>query len=131
MKQKTALFIDALINLILGVILLIYSPKIIDFLGMPPVDHFFYPNILGAVLFGIGLALLVEVFRKNTKGFRGLGFTGAICINISGGIVLFIWLVTGNLQLPLKGLVFLWVLDLILLVISSVELYLQLKDGHE
>jgi hypothetical protein len=127
MKRKITLLVDAFINLILGVLLLVYSPKIVFFLGVPSTNNNFYPNILGAVLFGIGIALIIEAYRKNTNEFVGLGLIGAICINICGGIVLSLWLLFGGLNLPFKGLVFLWILDIILVVISTIELFLNLR----
>ena len=125
--KKITLLIDAFINLLLGVLLLAYSPKIVNFLGVPITDTYFYPNILGAVLFGISIALVLEAFRKSSNGFIGLGLIGAISINISGGIVLLLWLLFGELNIPVKGLIFLWILVFILLVISSIELFINIK----
>jgi hypothetical protein len=127
MKRLT-LLVDAFINLLLGVLLLAFSPKIVYFLGIPSTDNNFYPTILGAVLFGISIALIIEAYRKNTNASAGLGLIGAICINICGGIVLLLWLLFGGLNLPAKGLVFLWTLDIILVVISTIELFLNLKE---
>ncbi len=50
---------DAVVKLALGILLLVYPQWLADALGMPPVATTFFPNILGGVLFGIGLALLV------------------------------------------------------------------------
>lgn len=127
MKKKITLITDAVINLILGILLLAYSPGLVSILGVPPSDNFFYPNILGAVLLGIGIALVIEAFRKRKDKYTGLGLLGAVIINICGGTVLLIWLLSGGLNLPQKGLVFLWTLDVLLLGISLVELFLELK----
>ena len=75
---------------------------------------------------GITIALVIEAFKKQDN-VTGLGLIGAVCINISGGLVLLFWLLFGHLELPLKGFVFLWTLDILLLVISSVELIVNLK----
>lgn len=120
MKTSLLLLIDAIINLILGFLLLIFSKKLVTLLGVPDTDQYFYPNILGAVLFGIGLALLIEYFRK-PGGLTGLGLGGAIAINLCGGLVLGFWLVFGNLSIPVGGRIFLCVLFFILIVISLVE----------
>jgi hypothetical protein len=128
MKKRITLLIDAAINLVLGILLLAFSPGLAHFLGIPPAQDSFYPNILGAVLTGIALALVLEAFRKERGNHAGLGTTGAICINLCGGIVLFFWLVSGNLDLPLKGKILLWTLDIILLVISLIELSLTLRN---
>lgn len=121
------MLIDAFINLILGVLLLAYSPGLAGLLGVPPSDTFFYPNILGAVLFGIGIALIIEACRKHKDKFIGLGLLGAISINICGGLILFLWLISGGLNLTPKGLMLLWILDILLVGISSVELFIELK----
>ena len=131
MYKRITLLIDAFINLALGVLLLAFSPKLVSALGVPPSDNLFYPNILGAVLFGIGIALIIEAFRTNNNRFTGLGLTGAICINISGGIVLLLWLLSGRLNLPLKGSLFLWMLDILLVVVSSAELIFILKENRK
>ena len=125
MRRPILLLIDAIINLLLGILLLIYSDSIILLLGVPNSNSSFYPNILGAVLFGIGIALIFQYFR----GSEGLGFYGAIAINISGGIVLAFWLLFGNLVLPLRGFIFLWILVIALVGISSLELIYRGKQN--
>lgn len=127
MKQrKTLILTDSLINLFLGLVLLGYSEPVIRFFGLPVTDQYFYPNILGAMLFGIGIALYIEYKRKDE--FIGLGLGGAISINIMGGIVLFLWLISGSLIIPLKGKIIFWVLDVILVGISSLELMVYLRN---
>ena len=121
MRHVTLLTLDATINLLLGVLLLAFSDGLASLLGVPPAAHGFYPNILGGVLFGIGIALLME--RRNKTGIGiGLGLGGAIAINLCGGLVLGGWLVFGDLSLPLRGLIFLWFLVVLLVGISIVEL---------
>jgi hypothetical protein len=114
------LFIDAIINILLGILLLPASPRIAEIVGVPPVETGFYSSILGAVLFGIGIALLLETFKGNRK-FSGLGLYGAIAINLCGGFVLAFWLIFRELHLPLHGLIFLWILVFLLIFISIVE----------
>jgi hypothetical protein len=121
MRRVTLLTIDAIINLLLGVLLIGFSDGLAAWLGVPPAAHGFYPTILGGVLFGIGIALMIESRRKAGSGI-GLGLGGAIAINLCGGLVLFGWLVFGELSLPLRGLVFLWSLVVLLLGISVLEL---------
>ena len=121
MRRDTLLTIDAMINLLLGVLLIVFSDGLVRLLGVPPAAHGFYPNILGGVLFGIGIALMIES-RSTTGSGGGLGLSGAIAINLCGGLVLCGWLVFGDLSLPLRGLIFLWFLVVLLVGISSVEL---------
>jgi len=115
------LVIDAAINFLLGLLLLGFSRPLTHLLGVPHTEVTFYPTILGGVLFGIGVALAIEAFRQ-PKGLAGLGLGGAVAINLCGGMVLLIWLVSGALDLPLRGLVFLWTLAIVLVGISTVEL---------
>ena len=111
------LLIDACINLGLGILLVFFPEGVVLALGVPFADSAFYPSILGAVLFGIGLALLLERSSGN-----GLGLYGAVAINLSGGLVLALWLIFGGLKLPLRGAILLWGLAIVLVAISAVEI---------
>ena len=126
MKSSSLLLMDAIINLLLGVLLMVFPTNLVAFLGIPAAQNAFYPSILGAVLFGIGIALLLERYRHLSHTI-GLGLGGAISINLIGGVVLAVWLVTGNLSMSLRGYVLLWLLVLILLGISACELLIQLR----
>ena len=126
--SKAILTVDAAINLVLGLLLLTFSPQIVQLLGVPLAEQNFYPNILGGVLFGIGIALLIECFRGSGR-LVGLGLGGAIAINLCGGLALTAWLVFGELSIPTGGRVFLWALAVILVVVSSIELLVHVKGG--
>jgi hypothetical protein len=121
MHSSKLLLVDALINLILGVLLATFPKTIVDFLGVPDTDATFYPSILGAVLIGIGVALVTECFRKPT-GPAGLGLHGAIAINLCGALFLVGWLLSGRLVIPVRGQVFLWGLAAVLIVVSFAEM---------
>lgn len=71
MKQSI-LKIDAVINLILGAFLLVYSPELAKIVGIPVTYERFYPTILGSILFGIGIALVIE-FKGKSGTLEGLG----------------------------------------------------------
>ena len=120
-KYKILLIIDCIVNLLLGVFLLLFPIGIIDFFGLPKTNTNFYPSILGAVIFGIGLALFFELVGY-AKRFRGLGLGGAILINLVGSLVLIFWLVLGSLSIPLKGQIILWAVGLIVFSIGIAEL---------
>ena len=125
MKSPNLLTADAIINLLLGLLLIAFPADLVEALGIPQAESAFYPNILGAVLFGIGVALFVE----RVRGESGLGLLGAISINMCGGLVLAGWLLFGALSLPTRGQVVLWVLVLILVGISGLELATQLRGS--
>jgi len=120
MHFKLSLFIDAIINLGLGLLLLWASTDIAEFLGVPTVQPGFNPSIFDAVLIGIGIALLIETF-KGERIITGLGLFGAIAINMCGGIVLAFWLLFGELNIPLKGYIFLWIIVFLLVILSTIE----------
>jgi hypothetical protein len=126
MPHTTLLKVDAAINLILGILLMVFPAKLVQVLGIPLANTSFYASILGCVLFGIGLALLIECYRQS-KRFIGLGLAGAVMINLCGGIVLAFWLLWGKLNLPLRGQIFLWSLVGLLIGLSLLEVLAQLK----
>ena len=120
--MKMILFIDAIINFALGVLLLIFSPAIASWLGVPLSSTSFYPNILGAIFIGITIALLIDVKGKKDSGNMGLGLLGAISINLCGGTMLALWLILGDLELPVRGFIILWTIVIILIIVSVTEL---------
>ena len=128
MHRNLLLKADAAINLILGILLMAFPAKLVNALGVPMADPSFYATILGGVLFGIGLALLLECYRKSNR-FAGLGLGGAISINLCGGLVLAVWLLSNKLSLPLRGHIFLWLLVLLLVGISVLEGLSHFKSG--
>ncbi len=120
MKGTSLLKADAAINIILGILLMAFPAGLLKALGIPLADPAFYPSILGGVLFGIGLALLIECYRKSGR-FNGLGLAGAIAINLCGGFVLAAWLLSDKLTLPWRGQILLWFLVLLLFGLGLIE----------
>jgi len=119
--QANLLGIDAFVNLILGALLLLFPAGALNVLGLPQVSHHFYTSILGAVIFGIGLALLVDLFGA-ARGIRGLGLAGAITINLCGGCALLFWLLFYPFGIPVRGQALLWSVAIVVLGIGIVEL---------
>ena len=126
MRHTTLLKTDAVINLILGILLMAFPAKLVKVLGIPMADPSFYPTLLGGVLFGIGLALLIECYRRSIR-FIGLGLAGAVLINLCGGLVLALWLLCGKLNLPARGQILLWTLVVLLIGLSLLEGLAHLK----
>ncbi|MEJ2634713.1 MAG: hypothetical protein P8184_05420 [Calditrichia bacterium] len=126
MKKSKILVLDALVDFILGIALFLFPGQVIRVLGLPVTDQLFYPSILGGVLFGIGIALLIE-FLKTSDHLTGLGLAGALIINFCGGLVLAGWLIWGKLMIPAGGRFLLWILVFILVIISGVELLATLQ----
>ena len=84
-KQRALLTLDGIVNLILGSLLLFFPAGLAAWLGLPETRSYFYASILGAVLVGIGLALMLERYGTSWE-MRGLGLHGAIAINLCGGV---------------------------------------------
>ena len=112
----------------MGVLLATFPKSVVDLLGVPDTDTTFYPSILGGVLIGIGIALVIEYRRRPGKP-AGLGQYGAVAINLCGALFLVGWLLSGRLESPLRGLVFLWGLAAVLVAISLVEVVLNREDN--
>ena len=120
-RTKRLLIIDGGINLLLGALLLSFPLGTAAWLGVPQVDNAFYPTILGGVLFGIGLALLIEAYTRDQE-IRGLGIAGAIAVNFCGAGVLAVWLVAASLPIPLRGQILLGTIAIVVLALGVVEL---------
>ena len=129
MRHTALLKADAAINLILGILLMAFPAKLLRMLGIPTAEPAFYPTILGGVLGGIGLALVIESYRRSDR-FNGLGLAGAVLINLGGGSVLAWWLLWGKLNLSARGQIFLWVLVVILIGLSLFEGLAHLKKNQ-
>ena len=130
MKASTLLGFDAVIHMIFGIGLLFFPDIVIGALGIPLPGTQFYASVLGAVLCGVGLALLAERFRR-ILGIAGLGPGGAICIKICTGGVLGAWLVHGRLPLPVHGYVLLWLVAVVLLILSGAEFWVQVQQSRD
>jgi hypothetical protein len=126
-KQEILLSIDGMINLVLGILLILFPAGVDELFGVPKSTTNFYPTILGGVIFGIGIALLIERYGFKYK-ISGLGLGGAIAINISGAVVLLVWLLIDPFNLPIKGYIVLWSIALCVLFVGVVEL--AVKSWH-
>lgn len=120
--HQNLLVADGTVNVILGILLLFFPAGFASFFGLPQENNYFYASILGAVLFGIGIALFQERTRLN-KGSAGLGLAGAITINLCGSLVLIGWLLFGGLVMPVRGFIILWIVAIVVLGIGLLELF--------
>ncbi len=124
--KKELLVVDGIGNVVLGWLLIVLPMRLTAWLGIPGIEHRFYPSLFGAVLFGIGVALLMELPRRGAK-ISGLGLGGALTINTCFGIALAAWLLSGRLDLTPHGAVILWAFVVILLGLSGIELAAELR----
>jgi hypothetical protein len=127
MRMRAFLIVDAVIDGLLGIALLLFSPEVWEFTGIPGAYSRFYPNLLGAVLLGITISLIMEARRKEKEAAPGLGFRGTLVINFSAGIILSLWLIFGHLAIPLRGIIVLGSLSFILLVFSIIKWHIYYK----
>jgi hypothetical protein len=118
--EKTLLTLDGTVNLVLGTLLALFPRRVAERLEIPVPSSSFYASILGSVLVGIGLALLIQRFRRSSDT-AGLGIEGAIAINFSGATVLVMWLISGRLNVPALGCALLWFVALLVLGIGCAE----------
>lgn len=128
-RRQTLLLVDGVINLVLGVLLISFPDWLVAALGIPPAEPAFYPNLLGAVLTGIGIALLAERFRPASRS-PGLGLIGAVAINLCAATALAGWLVFGELVLPLRGSLFLWGIVALVMCLGIVEILREVRTDE-
>lgn len=124
-SKKLLMGVDGIVNLALGVLLVFFPAQLISAFDLPRVEMFFYINILGSVLFGIGIAILLECFAGK-KAITGLGIGGSIAINLCAVAVLIYWLLIGDLKLSQGGAIFLWSIAIIVFGIAVAELITKL-----
>jgi hypothetical protein len=129
---KRLLRIDGAVNILLGLLLILAVPfpAITAVLGLPPLESGFYGTVLGAVLAGIGLALLLESHRGAASP-AGLGLGGAIAINICGAVALLAWLMSRALRIPLRGQILMLALVALLIGLSAIELLAERRRVDE
>ena len=120
-EHKILLTIDGVVNIVLGILLLLFPFGIAELLGVPRTDTDFYPTILGGVILGIGIALLIERYGFEKK-IHGLGLAGAITINLIGSMVLLLWLIFSPPAIPLHGHMILWIIGILVFAIGIVEM---------
>ena len=125
-NRRFLILLDGIINLIVGIILLLFPWGMGHWLGLPASNSHFYPTLLGAVILGIGLALLLE-WKSQREKYQGLGLEGAVVINFVGGGVLLLWLLLGSLQTPMRGLIILWVIAIAVLLVGIIELASRIR----
>jgi hypothetical protein len=119
-NRRFLIFIDGVFNLLIGSILLLFPLGMGTYLGLPISESSFYPILLGAVIFGIGIALMLE-WKGSREKYRGLGLEGAITINFLGGGALLLLLLLAQLQIPMRGMIILWIVAIAVLIIGVVE----------
>lgn len=121
MVTMLLLLANALLLLSMGAILAVLPATSVLALGLPAGQPAFYRRLLGAVLVGVGLALMMRVLPT---GLGGLGSHGAIVINLSVALTLAALLLTGVGRSSSQGKRLPWLLVIVLLGLSALEVIL-------
>jgi hypothetical protein len=116
-RIKNFLMVNGIIDPLLGLLLGLFPRWFVDLLDLPGYKTDFWIRVLGAVLFGVGAASLIEKYR----GSGGLGLPGAILINLSGASMLAAWLIFNPGYSQTLGKFILWGFVLVLVVLSALE----------
>lgn len=117
--MQQLLWIETLLKLSGGIVLLAMPRLAIRLLGLPSGDSSFWPRLLGGVLIGLAGALYLE---GATTGSKGLGMGGAVLINLAAAGA-----VAGHVALnratgTARGRLVLWLLVALLFLLSLIEI---------
>jgi hypothetical protein len=112
------LWIETVLKLAGGFVLLVTPGLAIKVLGLPRGDTF-WPRLLGAVLIGIGGACYIG---GAVPGAKGLGLAGAILINLAAASAIAAHLVLHRSGPSARGSAILWLLVGLLFVLSLAEI---------
>lgn len=117
--MQQLLFLEAVVKAAIGLVLMIAPGASFRVLGLPVVPTGFWPRLLGATLFGIAGANLIE---GTLLGSRGLGLAGSLAINFAIAAMLTIQLAVNAAATTLRGRLLLWILVAVLYVLILVEI---------
>jgi hypothetical protein len=113
------LFLEAIIEAALGVLLLAAPMLMIKALGLPQAGSSFWPRLLGGALTGIAIATAAGLAGWTKSG---LGLGGHVAINVSIAMTVLSMLVLGPAAPTRRGRGFLWLLALSLLALAFIEI---------
>lgn len=113
------LWLETLLKLLAGLPLLLAPTTTARLLGLPLPGSAFWPRLLGATLCGLGVATYIQ---GAVGAGRGLGFTGAIVINLTAAATLVAMLILRRANTTTRGALVLWTAAAILILLSLFEL---------
>ena len=103
--KDLVLWIDVVARLTLGGLLVMVPRMTATTLGLPKVAETFWPRMLGVLLLALAVGTAIDG-RWPGKGGPTLG--GLVTLNIAGAFALATTLVVGQLDLPRRGRLLLW-----------------------
>lgn len=115
---QQVLWLETLLKLTGGLVLLIAPLTAIRVLGLPGTPSRFWPRLLGTVLVGLAIATFIEGWLP---GSRGLSLAGCIAINLISAGTITTELILSSPRLVGRGRFILWLIVAILLSMSLVE----------
>ncbi|MEZ5774086.1 MAG: hypothetical protein R3D33_05095 [Hyphomicrobiaceae bacterium] len=121
MLLDQVLWLDALLKLVAGMLLLVAPGPLAAALALPKPGSAFYPRLLGATFAGIALAIALP---RISSFASGLGAGGAAAINLAGLLALLLATLLSRTSLPYRGRVLLWLLTLALGLLGLAEILL-------
>lgn len=113
------LWLETLLRLSAGVVLLITPQTAARVLGLPLPQALLWPRLLGALLVGMAAATSLE---GSVSGSRGLGLGGLVVINLITAAVLVTLLVLQRGSQTRRGRIFLWIVAVALASLGVIEI---------
>lgn len=113
------LWLETLLKLAGGLVLLAAPLTTIKVLGLPPSATGFWPRVLGVVLVGLAAATFVE---GALPGSRGLGLAGLVVINLTSAALIAVSALFGGGAPTRRGAAVLSLLVVLLLALALVEI---------
>jgi hypothetical protein len=117
--QTELLWLEAVLKLAAGGLLLLFPRTLARALGLPPVGETFWPRMLGAIVLGLAAATVLE---GHTAGRNGLGLAGHVAINLSVALAIVALLILGRAGTAKRGRFLLAVTAIGLAVLALFEL---------
>ncbi len=117
--MEQLLFLEFLLKLSGGLVLLLVPLSACRLLGLPRPEHGIWPRLLGVVLIGMAGALYVEGAMKNGQG---LGLAGLVVINLTSALALFAIIALNGGGQSQRGPFALAVLSFLLILLSLIEI---------
>ena len=117
--MQQLLWIETLLKLSAGLVLVLMPGSVIKILGLPRTDNGFWPRLLGVLLIGLAGALFWE---GRSPGAGGLGLSGILIVNLCA-IVMMVTLLALDAGPPAKrGKAAMWTIVLTLIGLSILEI---------
>ena len=117
--KEWVVWIDLAARLASGLLLVVLPKAIIALLGLPKVPETFWPRMTGILLLAAACGTAIEA-RWPGKGGPSLG--GLVALNLAVSFALATALVVGQLDIPKRGRVLMWLAALSSAVLGLVQL---------